>query len=192
MIPNKMITKFAKAYTKRHIAKGGTKVAKTAWTNDHILFWESPPDFVANHYAAEETPRLDTITILDEMPPLWPVEIRYYDGHTFPYVKMTNSNGHTHWLNGKYVSAALKQAKRQAKNVTFAFCTTETESKSVTGILAQLLDCPLALIATLNEDSLGLEKAPYWQLINNDLPMPIYGGRPEYINPNLTIQFRLL
>lgn len=192
MLPNRMITKLAKAYTKRTIANEGPQVAKTVWSNGHVLFWETPPDFVANHYAAQEKPALDKIIIPQNMPALYPVEIRSYEN--FPVVKLTDGNGSTHWLNGKYLSAAIKQAKRQAKNVTFTLCATEDSGgKSVTGILAQLLNRPLALIGLLREDYLHLEdKAPDWQTTNNDLPMPVYAGRPEYINPDLVTQFRLL
>jgi len=183
-----MIRKLAKPYTKRTIANEGPKVGQTAWSNGMILFWETPPAHVANHYDAQETPILDTITIPDDMPTLYPVEIRSYEN--FPCVKLTDGNGRTYWLNGKLVSTALRQAKRQAKFVTFAFCTAEDAGgKSVTGILAQLLDRPLALIGTLNEKYLGLdEHAPDWQLMNPDLPTPrpLAAPMPEYNIENAT------
>ena len=191
MITNAMIRKLAKPYTKRTIANEGPKIGKTVWSNGMILLWETPPDFVVNHYAAQETPILDTITIPDDMPTLYPVEIRSYEN--FPCVKLTDGNGRTHWLNGRLVSAALRQANRQAKHVTFAFCAAETQGKSVTGILAQLLDRPLALIGTLNEKYLGLdEHAPDWQLMNYDLPAPRQpAAPPEYIAPENVSQPRL-
>jgi len=192
MIPNKMITKLAKAYTKKTIAKEGLKVSKTAWSNGNILFWETPPDFVANHYAKSEVPSLDTITIPQDMPTMYPTEIRYHDASGFTLVKMTDGNGRTHWLDGHYVSAALQQAKRKAQNVSFAFCAADTEGKSVTGIIAQVLDHPIALISPMDETFLPLENAPDWQIINEDLPMPVYHGQPEYIDPDLVTQFRLL
>lgn len=192
MITNQTITKLAKAYPKRTIANKGPKVGNETWSNGFILFWETPPDFVANHHDKREVPSLDDIEIPQDMPALYPVEIRFGESFNYPFVKMTNGNGHTHWLNGKYLSAAIKQAKRQAKNVSFAFCEPQGEEEGVTGILATLLDRPLAIIATLDEDQLGLKNAPYWQLMNNDLPMPVYAGRPEYINPDLITQFYLL
>ena len=193
MITNAMIRKLAKPYTKRTMANEGPKVGKTVWSNSMILFWETPPAFVANHYAAEEKPQLDTITIPDDMPTLYPVEIRERDSISFPCVKLIDGNGHTHWLNGKLVSAALRQANRQAKHVTFAFCAAEAEGKTITGILVQLLDRPLALIGLLNEDYLGLdEHAPDWQLMNNDLPtIRQPAAPPEYIAPENVSQPRL-
>ena len=190
MLPNSMIRTLAKAYTKRTIANEGPKIGTTAWSNGVILFWETPPDFVAKHYAAEEAPYLDTITIPTDMPALWPVEIRDAEYLSFPCVKLTNGNGHNHWLNGRLLSAALGQANRQANQVTFAYYTAEINGKPTTGILAQLLDHPLALIGLLNEEYLGLnDHAPDWQLMNPDLPTPRQpAAPPEYIAPENATQ----
>jgi len=190
MITNTMIRKLAKPYTKKTIAKEGAKVGKTAWANEVILFWEVPPDFVANHYAAQDKPQLDTITIPDDMPTLWPVEIRDSEYLSFPCVKLTDGNGQSHWLNGRLLSAAIGLAARQADHVTFAFYAAETDGKPVTGILARLLDRPIALIALLNEEYLGLnDHAPDWQLMNPDLPITRQpSAPPEYIAPENTTQ----
>ena len=191
MIPNHMITHFAKPLSKRTIANQGALIATKVWSNGFILFWEIPPAYAANHYAAEQRPILDTITLPDQLPPLWPLEIRYHDSTGNLYVRFSNGNGRTHWLNGNYLSTALKQANRQANNVTFAWCTAQAEGKAITGIVALLLDRPLALLAPLEEEYCPFDHAPDWQLLNEDIPTPFNPEPPKHIDPKTVTQATL-
>jgi len=113
------------------------------------------------------------------MPKLYPVEIRYTLG--FHLVKMSDGNGRTHWLDGRYLSSAVAQAKRKAHHMTFSFCAAKAQGKGVTGVLATILDQPVALIAPMNEEEIPLKITPDWSLTNDYIPEPISYDRPAYV-----------